>query len=218
MFKLRLFIRQQVACTSTPPSHSLCSRSLAPHWILFYCSIKQESLYQCRCESYFLFFIPSTPPTSILMSTVQEIQHLVRTITALSNSLPKSVPNGNTKDKIWTVMHSPEGETTFETFNKRFDALFGEDCRVDGRLHFIRQGKNGMGLVCAYLNKLDWTDFPLDLAEIKLKRLSTELAHLRYVSSTFIIYLRTNNLIISGARMQMSSLSPPGHRALQTRR
>lgn len=59
--------------------------------------------------------------------------------------------------------------------------LFGEDCRdSDGRLHFIRQGKNGIGLVCAYLNTLDWTaDVPLDLVEIKLQRLSTELIHLR---------------------------------------
>ena len=117
---------------------------------------------------------------------VEGIQHLVKTITALSNALPKSVPNENTKDKIWTVMHSPEGEAPFETFNKRFDALFGEDCRdSDGRLHFIRQGKNGMGLVCAYLNTLDWTaDVPLDLVEIKLQRLSTELIHLRYASTT----------------------------------
>jgi hypothetical protein len=153
------------------------------------------------------------------MSTIQGIQHLVKTITALSNSLPKSVPNGNTKDKIWIVMHSPEGETTFETFNKRFDALFGEDCcDSDGRLHFICQGKNGMGLVCAYLNKLDWTaDVPLDLIEIKLQRLSTELIHLRYTSITFIICLGTNNLMISGVLMRTSYLSQQGHYIMQSR-
>jgi hypothetical protein len=115
------------------------------------------------------------------MSTIQGIQLLVKNIVALSSSLPKSVPNATTQDKIWIVMHTQEGETTFETFNKRFDALFGEDCRdADGHLHHIRQGKNGMGLVCAYLNKIKWTsNIPLDLVEIKLQRLFTELQHLR---------------------------------------
>src|ERR1700677_988350 len=113
------------------------------------------------------------------MSTVEGIQLLVKTITALSNSLPRMVPNGSVKDKIYVVMHTQEGDTPFETFNKRFDTLFGQDCHnSDGRLHHICQGKNGMGIVCGYLNKIDWTsDFPLDLVEIKLLRLKTELTH-----------------------------------------
>ena len=75
----------------------------------------------------------------------------MKSIVALSNSLPKYVPHGTTKDKIWAVMHNQEGET----FNKRFDALFGEDFRdSDGCLHHIRQGKYGMGLICAYLNQI----------------------------------------------------------------
>jgi hypothetical protein len=116
------------------------------------------------------------------MSTVEGIQLLVKTITALSNSLPRTVPTGSVRDKIYVVMHTQEGDTPFETFNKRFDTLFGQDCRnSDGRLHHIRQGKNGMGIICAYLNTIDWTrNFPLDLAEIKLLRLKTELTHLRY--------------------------------------
>jgi hypothetical protein len=114
------------------------------------------------------------------MTTVEGIQLLVRTIIRLSSSLPKNVPSATTSDKIYTVMHSDEGATTFETFNRRFDALFGEDCRSpDGRLHFIRQGKNGMALVCTYLKKLDWSsNIPLDLVEIKLSRLSVELTYL----------------------------------------
>jgi hypothetical protein len=121
------------------------------------------------------------------MSTVEGIQLLIKTITALSNALPRSVPNGTTKDKIYVVMQTQHGDTPFETFNKRFDALFSQDCRnSDGRLHYIRQGKNGMGLICAYLNNIKWTSgFPLDIVEIKLLRLSTELTHLRYA---FTIY------------------------------
>ena len=62
-----------------------------------------------------------------------------------------------------------ESGTLFETFNQRFDALFAKDCRdLEGRLHYIRQGKSGMGVVCLYLKKIDWSqDFPLDLVEIK---------------------------------------------------
>ena len=69
------------------------------------------------------------------MATLEEIQLLVKNIATLSSSLPPSFPKASSKDKIWTVMHSPECETPFETFNTRFDALFAEDCRnLEGRL------------------------------------------------------------------------------------
>jgi hypothetical protein len=92
------------------------------------------------------------------MTTIAQIDTLITSILTLSNSLPTSIPHGTIRDKISTVLNTAEGETAFETFNRRFDALFGEDCRdSSGRLHHIRQGKNGMGLVCAYLNKIDWS-------------------------------------------------------------
>jgi hypothetical protein len=120
------------------------------------------------------------------MLTIAEISSLVADICTLANGLPLSVPNGSKEDKIWTVMNSDDGETPHETFNKRFDAMFGEDCRdLQGRLHHVRRGKLGMGLVCSYLTKLDWTDFPLDLAEIKLRRLLVELKQLQCVSNLF---------------------------------
>ena len=86
-------------------------------------------------------------------------------------------------------MHSPEGKMTFQTFNKQFNVLFGKDCHdSDGHLHFICQEKNRMGLVCAYFNKLNWTaNVPLDLVEIKLQCLSTELIHLRYTSTIYYL-------------------------------
>ena len=74
-------------------------------------------------------------------------------------------------------MNSAEGENAHETFNRRFDAMFGEDCHNStGHLQHIHRGRLGMGLVCSYLGKLDWAaDFPLDLVKIKLQRLVTEL-------------------------------------------
>jgi hypothetical protein len=123
------------------------------------------------------------------MTAVKETIHLVKMIHTLLQALPPSVPKVTTGDKIWDVMHSAESESAFQTFNQRFDALFAEDCRdAKGRLHYIRQGKSGMGLVCSYLRKLDWSqDFPLDLVGIKLRRLITELNHIMYVSHIFII-------------------------------
>lgn len=86
-------------------------------------------------------------------------------------------------------MKAAERDTPHETFNRRFDALFAEDCRdSDGRLHHVRQGKLGMGLVVQYLSKIDWTSFPLDLVELKLQRLIIELKHLQYVSSSVVCH------------------------------
>ena len=115
-------------------------------------------------------------------STIAAIKILVKEIATLSNSLSDAVPKGSKDDKIWFVMDSEECENPHETFNRRFDALFAEDCRdSNGRLHYLCQGKFGMGLVVSYLSKIDWTGFPLDLVEIKLQRLITELKFLQYV-------------------------------------
>jgi hypothetical protein len=113
------------------------------------------------------------------------IKDLVKNITSLSNVLPPSIQQGTKDDKIWCVMNAGERDTAHETFNRRFDAMFGEDCRdSDGRLLHIRRGKLGMALVASYLSKIDWAhDFPLDIVEIKLQRLLTELKHLQYVAS-----------------------------------
>ena len=116
------------------------------------------------------------------------IRLLVKEISTLSNSLSDSVPKGSKDDKIWSVMNTEERDTPHETFNRRFDALFAEDCRdSDGRLHHVRQGKLGMGLVVSYLSKINWTTgFPLDLVELKLQRLVTELKFLQCVPDLII--------------------------------
>ena len=122
-------------------------------------------------------------------TSVATIRLLVKDISTLSTSLVESVPKGTKDDKIWSVMNTDELDTPHETFNRRFDAMFAEDCRNSvGRLHYVRQGKLGMGLVVSYLLKINWTiDFPLDLVELKLQRLVTELKSLQYVSGFIII-------------------------------
>ena len=71
--------------------------------------------------------------------------------------------------------------------------MFAEDCcNSVGHLHYVRQGKFGMGLVVSYLLKINWmTGFPLDLVELKLQRLITELKNLQYVSHFIIICMCT---------------------------
>jgi hypothetical protein len=82
-------------------------------------------------------------------------------------------------------MNTDELDNPHETFNRRFDAMFAEDCRdSDGRLHYVRQGKLGMGLVVLYLSKINWTTgFPLDIVELKLQRVITELKGLQRTDS-----------------------------------
>ena len=69
-------------------------------------------------------------------------------------------------------MNSAKGKNAYETFNRHFDAT--------GHLLHIHQGKLGMGVVCSYLSNIDWVNgFPLDLVEIKLQQLVTELSFLQ---------------------------------------
>ena len=77
-------------------------------------------------------------------------------------------------------MNGNAGKTAHETFNCCFDAMFGEDCQDSmGRLQYIHQGQLGLGPVCHYLSAINWSDgFPLDIVEIKLQCLATELKFL----------------------------------------
>ena len=73
-------------------------------------------------------------------------------------------------------MTGNEGEDTWQTFNKRFDALFVEDCHDgQGWLHHIRRGEFGMDMVVQYLSTLDINLLLLDLVAKKLDRLEAEL-------------------------------------------
>lgn len=148
------------------------------------------------------------------MPTIADISSLVTEICALANGLSSSVPNGSKDDKIWAVINLDDGKTPHETFNKRFDAMFGEDCcDLHGRLHHVHCGRLGIGLVCSYLTKIDWADFPLDLAEIKLQRLLVELKQLQCISHLFLSPY-TDELL--GHLMLKNSLHDHDRHATQT--
>ncbi|KAF7965429.1 hypothetical protein HWV62_43656 [Athelia sp. TMB] len=118
-------------------------------------------------------------PNTIQTKTIHS---LVKKIINLSNALPaQAVRLAIQRDKICMVMHGPEGETPWQTLNKRFDALFAEDCRDDqGRLPEIRRGQYGMDLVAKYLEELGpaLDEMPREPLAIKLERLTTELEFL----------------------------------------
>ena len=90
------------------------------------------------------------------MSTLTTIKLLVKEIGSFLSSLSNAVPKGSKDNKIWSVMKAVECDTLHETFNQQFDVLFAEDCRnPDGYLHYVCQGKLGMGLIVSYLSKIN---------------------------------------------------------------
>jgi len=150
------------------------------------------------------------------MPTIAGIKLLTKDIATLSNGLPQSIPQGTKADKIWNVMKVDERDTAFETFNMRFDAMFGEDCRDSGgRLHHISRGRFGIGCVCSYLAKVDWSNgFPLDLVEIKLQRLLTELRHIWCVAGLDLLYTMADIPLVD---RKQTLLAKPDHPATSRR-
>jgi hypothetical protein len=117
---------------------------------------------------------------------LEHAKSLIANIISLTKGLSTSIPPATKDDKISEVMSGSEGESAWQTFNKRFDALFAEDCRDQhGRLHHIRRGKLGMDKVCQYLAQLDLMAMPQDLVSLKLNRLNNEIVYLMYVSVTY---------------------------------
>ncbi|KAF8234643.1 hypothetical protein L208DRAFT_1376796 [Tricholoma matsutake] len=79
------------------------------------------------------------------MSTPRTISELITNLVSLTESLLASIPNALHDGKINHVLMTVEGEEFFETFNRRFDILFGEHCwGENGRLVHIQHGKYGM--------------------------------------------------------------------------
>ncbi|TFY61097.1 hypothetical protein EVJ58_g4726 [Rhodofomes roseus] len=116
--------------------------------------------------------------------SAEDLVQLVNTISTLIKRLPPTIPEGTREDKIFKVMTGPipKGEPHHETFNRRFDALFGEDCRDhNGRLQHIRRGRAGMMLVTTYLTRIiDKDDVKKQAAIVamKLERIKSELEYL----------------------------------------
>ncbi|KAL1939855.1 hypothetical protein VTO73DRAFT_9555 [Trametes versicolor] len=112
------------------------------------------------------------------MATKADFEKHVAEIIRLSGRLPSSVPLGMTKDKLYKTFTAVSGASPFETFNRRFDIVFGEGCRdAEGRLFHLRQGGNGLGIVCSYLRGLakGVQELPFDIMNIKVARLADEL-------------------------------------------
>ncbi|KAF5378354.1 hypothetical protein D9615_002986 [Tricholomella constricta] len=116
------------------------------------------------------------------MTSVSEILGLITNLSTLSATLPSNVPICTKEDKMYRVLNLPEGETAYFTLNRCFDLLFKEDleCRKDGRLHYLRRGKDGIDKFCLYLRSIDWAkdDMPLDIVKLRLDRLVEEVIHL----------------------------------------
>jgi hypothetical protein len=54
------------------------------------------------------------------------------------------------------VIKNVNEDDPWQSFNRNFDLLFGEDCRDEkGSLQNIRRGRYGMGAVCAYLKRIN---------------------------------------------------------------
>ena|ERR1700691_2239636 len=118
------------------------------------------------------------------MSTTQpaeRVKSLIANLLTLCDGLPSSIPLASKDDQIYHVMKNVTGDDEWQTFNHRFDLLFGEDLRdAEGCLLHIRRGKYGMDAVCTYLKGIDLDTPGLfhDLMAIKLIRVVEELAHL----------------------------------------
>ena len=110
---------------------------------------------------------------------VEDIKSSISRITVLRKEIPINIPIGNKRSKIYLVMTSDEGEDTWQTFNKWFDALFAEDCHDEQRQ--LHHGEFGMDKVVQYLSTLDINLLPLDLVAKKLDQLEAELEILSWV-------------------------------------
>ena len=123
----------------------------------------------------------SSPPQ------VERVKSLIENFLTLCDGLPSSIPLAAQDDHIYHVMTTVNGDDAWQTFNRRFDLLFGDDLQnAEGRLLHIRRGKHGMGAVCIYLQSIDLDTPGLfhDLMVIKLTHVIEEIIHLMSVVFT----------------------------------
>lgn len=113
------------------------------------------------------------------MTSREGVEQLVQELFSLAPRLPASIPEGSRTDKLYLTISTVSGGDAWETFNRRFDILFGEDCRnTDGHFSHLRRGKYGLDMVVSYLKELllsaQAERLPYDLMHIKIHRLVEE--------------------------------------------
>ncbi|KAI0038954.1 hypothetical protein FA95DRAFT_1599976 [Auriscalpium vulgare] len=115
-----------------------------------------------------------------MTSAVDRTRTLIQELASLAKQLPKDIAEATKSEPVFEVLQKVSGETTWETFNRRFDILFGENRRgPDGRLMNIRRGRYGMQNVVTYLNNIVGQPGMLyELMDIKLNRIIAELDYL----------------------------------------
>lgn len=116
--------------------------------------------------------------------TREDVEKLISTIRTLSQSLPTdTVQLGTREDFLYKTFVHVKGENDWHTFNRRFDLVFGEDCRDShGRLEHMRRGQYGLDFVVEYLETTKTANgMMFELMKLKLDRLIAELKHLVYV-------------------------------------
>ena len=110
----------------------------------------------------------------LIMADIVQAANLIVQIKELARKLPVSIPEATRDSYVYHVLTNTHGEGHWETFNRRFDLLYGKDCiDAKGQLQNIERGKFGMLAVCKYLDRLelDASWFAADLACIKFERI-----------------------------------------------
>ncbi|KAK6987996.1 hypothetical protein R3P38DRAFT_2573971, partial [Favolaschia claudopus] len=138
----------------------------------------------------------------------------IKQIAHLARRLPEYVPEASPEDnKIHHTLTKLAGidNSVWGSFNRKFDILFGEDVRVNGRLKYVRRGEQGMTLVADYLSGLDWksSHYIVDLALPKLERIVAEMQYLWYEYQTLhirllIVLMHCSSAPSSSAQQQLS--------------
>lgn len=129
---------------------------------------------------------------------------------ALVPKIPRSVPLSKKSDRINQVFasipHPEEGNEHHEAFNRRMDALFGEDTRdsTTGRLPNVKRGPFGMDLVVKYLTEASDAGFLIwDIAAIKVDRLISEIEALN--ASVYVHLIDVSFLTLSNLNLMLSA-------------
>jgi hypothetical protein len=113
----------------------------------------------------------------------QTVKGQVSRLKSLISTLPQSVKQASGDGRIPTVFRNIAGPKEIEehwvVFNRRMDALFGEDQRnVDGRLSNFHRGEFGMDLVISYIEEAVNAGHLLwEATAPKLDRLIAECEH-----------------------------------------